>query len=175
MSLTTVTTNTGLTIHETPTLEKSDWEHLVPFGFAPGGYMFRCYGCKECWNGVDKRSSYCYSCATKRHAEYRVEIEIFNPLVEIQKVARIVGNTRADQKDVLSSATEELGELAVEVRIAHGNKSGPAGADGIVGEAIDLILCGFDMIHTELGELNPDVIYPIMKRKLAKWQRKYSK
>lgn len=175
MSLTSVTTNTGLVIHETPTLEKSDWEHLVQFGFAPGGYMFRCSGCKECFNGVDKRASYCFECAKKRHAEYRVEIETFDPLVEIQKVARIVGNTREHQKDVLASALEELGELSVEVRIAHGTKPGPAGADGIVGEAIDLILCGYDMIHTELGELDPDVIYPIMKKKLAKWQRKYSK
>lgn len=170
-----VTTNTGLVIHEIPKLEKSEWEHLVPFGFAPGEYMFCCTGCKMRWVGVDKRASYCFECAKVRHAAYRVEIENFDPLVEIQKVARIVGNTRANQKDVLASALEELGELSVEVRIAHGTKPGPAGADGIVGEAIDLILCGYDMIHTELGELNPDVIYPIMKKKLAKWQRKYSK
>lgn len=176
MSQTTVTTNTGLVIHEIPTFSsRAEWEHLLAFGFAPGEYMFRCYGCKECFNGVDKRCSYCFECAKVRHAEYKVEIENFDPLVEIQKVARIVGNTRENQKDVLASALEELGELSVEVRIAHGTKPGPAGVDGIVGEAIDLILCGYDMIHTELGELNPDVIYPIMKKKLAKWQRKYSK
>lgn len=161
--------------YDIPKLERSDWEHLVPFGFAPGEYFFRCRGCKKDWNGVDKRASFCYSCAVERHATYSEEIKAFDPLVEIQKVARIVGNTKADQKDVLASCTEELGELAVEVRIAHGLKSGPAGVDGIVGEAIDMILCGFDMIHTELGELNPDVIYPIMAKKLAKWQRKYSK
>jgi hypothetical protein len=176
MSQTTVTTNTGLVIREVQTFtSRAEWEHLLRFGFAPGEYMFRCTGCKDCWNGVDKRAAYCFECATKRHDAYVEEIKAFDPLVEIQKVARIVGNTREHQKDVLASALEELGELSVEVRIAHGTKPGPAGVDGIVGEAIDLILCGYDMIHTELGELDPDVIYPIMKKKLAKWQRKYSK
>lgn len=97
-----------------------------------------------------------------------------NILQRIEEVCKIVGNTRAHQKDILASGTEELGELAVEVRIAHGNKPGVPGKDGIVGEAVDLILVAADMIHSELGSLDNELVHNTIKKKLAKWAYKYA-
>lgn len=99
----------------------------------------------------------------------------FNFLKTVEDACKIVGNTKADQRDILASATEELGEVAVEIKIAHGLKKGPGGKDGIVGEAIDLMLCAADVIHSELGSLDNDQVKQIIMNKLAKWQAHYTK
>lgn len=45
------------------------WEHLKPYGYAPGHYMNKCHVCKEVVVGVDKRAITCRPCAVARHAE----------------------------------------------------------------------------------------------------------
>lgn len=89
--------------------------------------------------------------------------------------AKVCGNTKADQRDILSSLIEESGELSVEIKIDAGLKNQPHSADGVVGEAIDVIIVALDIIHSETGEINPETLNPIFKAKLDKWVRKYSK
>lgn len=149
--------------------------HLRQFGYAPGDYMMRCKHCTNIEYDSDKYSVRCRDCAHAAYIEHLEQMSDFNFLKTIEDVCKIVGNTKADQRNILASATEELGELAVEVKIAHELKKGPGGKDGIVGEAIDLILCGADMIHSELGSLDNDQVKQIVMNKLAKWQAHYTK
>ena len=48
---------------------RSEWEHLMAYGYAPGHYMNTCHVCKQTVQGVDKRAITCRLCAEKRHAE----------------------------------------------------------------------------------------------------------
>src|SRR5688572_33439430 len=58
----------------------------------------------------------------------------------------VVSRTRYE---VFTSLTEEVGELATEVAIAEGYSRKPVGKDGVVGEAIDVIVCALDMIFVD--------------------------
>lgn len=40
-----------------------EWQHLLKYGYAPGGYMCRCSVCKELQYDLDKRASTCKPCA----------------------------------------------------------------------------------------------------------------
>lgn len=149
--------------------------HLKPFGYAPGDYMMLCKRCANIEYDTCKYSVRCRECATEAYNEHIGTMSDFNFLKAIEDVCKIVGNTKADQRDILASATEELGELAVEIKIAHGLKKADVGKDGIVGEAIDLMMCAADIIHSELGSLDNDQVKQILLKKLAKWQSKYTK
>jgi len=46
----------------------SDWQHLKPFGYAPGGYMNECQACKTIVHDLDKRAITCRPCAEKAFA-----------------------------------------------------------------------------------------------------------
>lgn len=61
---------------------------------------------------------------------------------------RIIRDGRSFE-DIYMHALSELGELAIEVSIAEGRAAGRlAGIDGVTGEALDLVLCAVDLIHT---------------------------
>lgn len=72
---------------------------------------------------------------------------------------------------VLHSATSELGECAEEINIHEGHSYKKPGKDGIVGEAIDTILCLLDLIHVYDPTITEDVVENIAKQKLKKWVR----
>lgn len=98
----------------------------------------------------------------------------FDLLGITQEVCKAVGHTKKDQSDIMLSLMEEAGETATEIKIAKGLKSGPAGKDGIVGEAVDTILCALDVIYTELGTLDDEMLHEVFRLKLAKWRLKYA-
>lgn len=75
---------------------------------------------------------------------------------------------------VLTSATSELGELADEVRIEAGHSYKEAGVDGIIGEAIDTIVCLLDLIHLENPDMTEQELDAIAFKKLNKWVTKVS-
>lgn len=101
---------------------------------------------------------------------------ILSPLLgAVQTACSTFGHTKEDQFKILSSLSEELGELSAEVRIAHGEKSGEPGKDGIVGEAVDLILGALDMIYSETGSLNEPVITDIVRKKCEAWITKHKR
>lgn len=165
-------------IRESIELRRAKVAHLAKYGYIPGDYMMTCPECHETeWDTV-KRAPRCRVCADKLYRQDiddQIKYKNFNVLGMIESVCKIVGNTKADQRDILASGTEELGELAVEVRIAHGLKPGEPGKDGVVGEAVDLMLVAADMIHSELGSLDNDQVKRIIETKLKKWQTKYTK
>lgn len=167
--------NQSLEIFEVPRMGIEEWQPLVPFGFAPGEYFFICGGCQKRWNGVDKRARRCHVCATEAKNSYVEKIATFDFFKEVEAACKIVGNTKADQLAIMSAVSEETGELATEIRIAAGMKPGPAGKDGVVGEAIDVILAALDIIHSELGSLDQQEIAKRAIPKLTKWVMKYRK
>lgn len=78
---------------------------------------------------------------------------------------------------ILASLMEEVGELSTEVAVQQGDSYKPAGEDGIIGEAVDVIICALDMIFMDAkvditDEDLEDVIMRILKRKLEKWKQK---
>ena len=77
-----------------------------------------------------------------------------------------------DVKSVYIYGQSEMGELADEINIATGMSNKPVGKDGIVGEAIDAIICLFDLIHIQEPELSPHAIRMMCQAKLSKWQSK---
>lgn len=68
---------------------------------------------------------------------------------------------------VYQHACSEMDELDAEiVQKQNGLEPGP---DGIVGEAIDVILCMLDLIHLERPEMTEAEIAAYAEIKLAKW------
>lgn len=74
-----------------------------------------------------------------------------------------------NQYSVLAHTTAELGELAEEVAIARGASYKAPGDDGVVGEAVDLIVCGVDMIYVTKPSITEEQILELVKAKCAKW------
>lgn len=46
-----------------PKAAADDWQHLKPFGYAPGNYMNECQWCHQIVEGIDKRAISCRPCA----------------------------------------------------------------------------------------------------------------
>jgi hypothetical protein len=45
------------------------WKHLIPLGYAPGGYMVACIDCQKTFCDLDKRAWRCYTCAIEKYAK----------------------------------------------------------------------------------------------------------
>lgn len=95
-------------------------------------------------------------------------VSLFDLVRNYSKI--IIDNRTRD--DVLTHTMEELGELATECKIANGRSYKTAGPDGIVGEAIDGILCNLDMIYVENPDLTEDEFNSMVKAKCEKWYQK---
>lgn len=71
-------------------------------------------------------------------------------------------------RDVFRHGQDEMDELDAElVQAQNGLQPGP---DGVVGEAIDVILCMLDLIHLERPDMTEVEIAAYAEQKLAKWQ-----
>ena len=82
--------------------------------------------------------------------------------------SKIVRNGRTP-KDVLMVLTEEVGELATEISIDAGFKNRLPSEDGIVGEAVDVILAALDIIKIYKPEITAEDLETIALRKCQKW------
>lgn len=76
---------------------------------------------------------------------------------------------------VFLQAQAEMGELAEEINIHTGLLNKPAGKDGILGEAIDSILCLLDLIHVLDPNIAQGIVNDIAQAKLDKWINHVSK
>ena len=47
-----------------------EWQHLKPYGYAPGHYMNKCHNCEQVVTGVDKRAHTCRPCAEALHEQW---------------------------------------------------------------------------------------------------------
>ena len=92
-------------------------------------------------------------------------------LNEILSTSYEVDNNRT-QYDVLAKVMEEVGELACEVAIGNGGSYKTAGSDGIIGEAVDVIITATDLIYLTNPWITEDDLMDIIKTKLAKWKSK---
>lgn len=96
-------------------------------------------------------------------------------IYEITKAASLAvdaGNLLPKSRDinsVFASTTSELGELGVEVMIANGQSYKHPGQDGIIGEAVDTILCLLDMIHLVDPTFTEGQLDEIARMKCRKW------
>jgi hypothetical protein len=89
---------------------------------------------------------------------------------EVFSVSEQVENARSLQ-DVLTHLVTEVGELALEIQISEGKSYKNSGSDGIVGEAIDVIVCALDIIKLHNPKIKEDYdLYPTVLRKLNKWK-----
>lgn len=84
---------------------------------------------------------------------------------------------RIDNGRTLSSILDhgrgEMDELGEE--IVYHELGDKAGSDGVVGEAIDVLLCVTDIIYQFNPAITNEEILAIALRKLEKWERIYGK
>ena len=92
-------------------------------------------------------------------------------LDQIWSTSRRIKDGR-EKYDVLAKGMEELGELSQEIMISLGRHYKPAGKDGVIGEAVDVIVCMADIIYQENPNITADEVHEILAAKLSKWEDK---
>ena len=90
-------------------------------------------------------------------------------VTQIFETSDRVKNGRTPQQ-ILGHLMTEVGELAEEILIDQGLSYKQAGRDGVVGEAVDVILCAMDIIRVADPTLTEEAITGIVARKLNKWE-----
>ncbi len=76
---------------------------------------------------------------------------------------------------ILGSAMSELGETAIEINIEAGHSYKQPGDDGVVGEALDTILCLLDLIYRQNPNFTEEELVSLAMTKGSKWIEKISK
>ena len=66
----------------------------------------------------------------------------------------------------------DIGETAEEVNIASGISYKKPGVDGVVGEAVDVMLCLLDLIHKYDPTITKEQINALAEAKCQKWLKK---
>ena len=59
------------------------------------------------------------------------------------------------------------------IELSHEIRGTGDGKDGIVGEAVDVMLCAVDIMYKDSPEITEDEIIQIVHNKLQKWQTLY--
>lgn len=88
------------------------------------------------------------------------------------KVSTSIQNGRVPMT-VLPFVMEEVGELSTEIAIDFGISMKAQGDDGIVGEAIDSIICLLDVIKLYKPDITEEELVKIATRKCMKWKAKH--
>lgn len=70
---------------------------------------------------------------------------------------------------ILAHAMEELGELSQEVIVAQGTSYKHPGKDGIIGEAVDAIICILDLVKRTHPKITEGDLQAVATAKLQKW------
>ncbi len=78
------------------------------------------------------------------------------------------GRTPRDIMDHLKGEMEELDQEVNDHTLGH-----ERGEDGIVGEAIDMIQCGIDLILSTNPDITEEELNKVMERKCQKWYDYY--
>jgi hypothetical protein len=76
-----------------------------------------------------------------------------------------------DARSVFNHLLSETDELGVEIAAVENGE--PEGADGVVGEAVDVIACALDLIIRHRPVITNAEIAEIMRRKCQKWADKF--
>lgn len=92
-----------------------------------------------------------------------------NILQMVSATSMKVGSNNRDA--TFKSLVEEVGELATEIAIEDGTKKREASPDGVIGEAIDVLVVIIDLLHLELGEnIHGQAFLDRVQSKLNKWE-----
>lgn len=89
------------------------------------------------------------------------------PIATILQVSKL--HCTMNKSKIMLSITEEAGELATEVAIESGFKDREPGKDGVIGEAVDVIVSAVDMIYAANPNITVEEIGVLVKAKCAKW------
>lgn len=73
---------------------------------------------------------------------------------------------------IMNHAEGEMVELKEELSKFLSDQ--PEGKDGVVGEAIDVMLCMVDLIYTRNPTISKEHVYSLVCDKLEKWEKLYS-
>lgn len=73
--------------------------------------------------------------------------------------------------DIFIALTSEIGELADELSIESGFSYKQPGTDGVIGEALDCILCLIDLIHIRDPNITEEQLMEMALLKLEKWKK----
>lgn len=74
-------------------------------------------------------------------------------------------------QDILNHLVGEAKETQEEIDKVNAGE--PEGDDGVVGEAIDMIQCGLDLIFTHKPYITEEALEQMMTRKCEKWRKHY--
>lgn len=97
-----------------------------------------------------------------------------NLIDRVFEVSDSIDNNRTIEM-ILNHAYQEMGELSQEVAVVSYDTYKKPGPDGVVGEAIDAILCLLDIIRKEDPNLTKEDMLEIAETKLVKWAEEESK
>lgn len=87
---------------------------------------------------------------------------------EILRVCSTIDSPR-NLASIFDHLDSEVSELGNEI---YGDD---VGEDGIIGEAVDVILCAIDIIYNDKPNVIEADIMEVVKRKLNKWQSLYGR
>lgn len=99
-----------------------------------------------------------------------VQVDQMTLITKIFATGDSVKNDRTPSTALIHLFTE-VGELAQEVQIAAGDSYKDAGEDGVIGEAIDVILCAVDIIRQLHPNCTEAELIVIAENKLTKWKQ----
>lgn len=89
----------------------------------------------------------------------------------VKSTSERVGTRNVDA--IFKSLAEEVGELATELSIEAGTKKRQPSPDGVVGEAIDVLVVILDLLHLKLGnDITGQAFLDRVQSKLNKWEGK---
>jgi hypothetical protein len=87
----------------------------------------------------------------------------------VKNVSVRVGTRNVDA--IFKSLVEEVGELSTELSIEAGTKKRQPSPDGVVGEAIDVLVVILDLLHLKLGnDITGQAFLDRVQSKLNKWE-----
>lgn len=94
---------------------------------------------------------------------------VMSDLFDVVKSASSRVDDNRTHFSVLSAIMAEVGELAEEVAIDQGKSYKQPGKDGVIGEAVDVIVATLDMIHVHDPSITEEEIVAIVVAKCRKW------
>ena len=94
--------------------------------------------------------------------------------LDLFEKVKIAGATLPDRSgaSIMLSLVEEVGELSKEVSIVEGMSYKKPDVDGVLGEAVDVLITVLDLIHTLVPDATEEEINSYAGKKIAKWVRK---
>jgi hypothetical protein len=107
----------------------------------------------------------------KAEPQAAIEISPTDLITMVKNVSMRVGTRNIDA--IFKSLVEEVGELSTELSIEAGTKKREPSPDGVVGEAIDVLVVILDLLHLKLGnEISGQPFLDRVQSKLNKWEGK---